>query len=91
MIGESPGRFIAVPGPQLPPGPVAIGVHGRFGHPQLAGDLFGTQVTIDQAQTLAFPRGQAFDGVLGHSLRLAHRMNTLAVRGRRRLDSIVKS
>jgi hypothetical protein len=91
MIGESSRRFVTISRPQLPPGAVAICVHGSLGHTQLAGDLFGAQMPVDQTQTLALSRGQAFDSILGHGLRLAHRMSTLAVRGQRRLDSIVKS
>lgn len=91
MVDEAARGVIAVVSAQFPPRSVAIGVDRRLGHAKFSGDLFGAQMTIDQTQAFALPRGQAFDGVLSHSLRLAHRLNTLAVRAWRRLDSIVKA
>jgi hypothetical protein len=91
MVHEAARGVISVARAQFPPRSVAIGVDRRLGHAQFPGDLFGAQMTIDQPQAFALPRGQAFDRVLSHGLRLAHRLSTLAVRAWRRLDSIVKA
>ena len=91
MVGEASRGVVPIVGAQFPPRSVAIGVDRGLGHAQFSGDLFGTQMTIDQPQAFTLPRGQAFDGVLSHGLRLAHKLNTLAARAWRRLDSIVKA
>ena len=67
MVGEAPGGLVAIAGPQLAAGAVAIGVHRGLGHAQFAGDLLGTEMTIDQPQALAFARCQTFDQILHHA------------------------
>jgi hypothetical protein len=52
VVGKLAGGFITIAGPEFAAGPVAIGVHRGLGHAQLAGDLFGAEVTINQPQTL---------------------------------------
>ena len=91
VIHQAARRLVAVTGAQFPPRAVAIGVDRCLGHAKFTGYLFRTQVTIDQTQAFTLPRGQAFDGILSHGLRLAHRLNTLPARAWRRLDSIVKA
>jgi len=66
MVRQLSGRLIAVPGPKLASGAVAIGVHGGLGHAQFTGDLLGTEVPIDQPQALAFARRQTFDKIHHH-------------------------
>ncbi len=71
--------------------PVAIGVDRRLRHPEFAGDLLGAEVTVDQSQAFALPRGQKLDWVCGDLLRCAHKMNTLATRVGARLLVMVYS
>lgn len=65
MIGQQPSGMVAVADPQLAASAVAIGVDGGLGHPQLAGDLLGAEMTVHQAQALPLPRGQKFN-LIGH-------------------------
>lgn len=46
---------VAVVHAELAAGAVAVGVHGGLGHAELAGDLLGRQVLIDQAQAFPLP------------------------------------
>ncbi len=66
MVGEAPGGLVAIPGPQLAPRAVAIGVHRGLGHAQFAGDLLGAEMAIDQPEALAFARCQTVYQVLHH-------------------------
>lgn len=56
--------MIAVGDAQLAPRAVAIGVHRSLGHAQFAGDLFGAEMLIHQAQTIALALCQQLDS--GH-------------------------
>ena len=80
MVGEQSGGGIAVARAQFPPRPVAIGVDGSLGHAKFTRDLFGTQMSVDKAQTVAFALGQPFDKIVVHVMRLAHRLNTVPAR-----------
>ena len=61
---------------ELAPGAVAVGVDGRLGHPQLAGDLLGRQVLIDQAQAIALTRREQPHRVFGDNVPCAHGATT---------------
>lgn len=80
MIGQSAGGGVAVRNAELAAGPITIGVDRGLRHPELAGDLLGTQMAIDQAQAFALPWGQKLDRVRDAVTRCAHRTNTLATR-----------
>ena len=80
MVGQQPGGCVAVAGAKFPPRAVAIGVDGSLGHAKFTRDLFGTQMAVDKAQTVAFALGQPFDKIVVHVMRLAHRLNTLPAR-----------
>lgn len=82
-------RLIAVGHAQFPPRTVAIGVDRRLRHAQSPGDLLGAQVTVDQPQAFPLPRGEQLDRIVDHSLRRAHKMNTLTTRERHSLDVMV--
>lgn len=62
---------VAVVHAQLAARPVAVGVDGGLRHAELAGDLLGRQVLIDQPQALPLPGGEQVDriggGVQAHS------------------------
>ncbi|HEY2753689.1 MAG TPA: hypothetical protein VGI62_20250 [Phenylobacterium sp.] len=47
---------VAVLDAELSPGAVAIGVHRCLGHAELAGDLLGRQVLVDQPKAFALAR-----------------------------------
>jgi len=51
-----PRSGVAVLDAELAARAVAIGIHRGLGHAELAGDLLGRQVLIDQAQAIALPR-----------------------------------
>ena len=52
---------VAIVDAQLAARTVAIGVDRGLGHAELAADLLGRQVLVDQAQTLPLPGGQQAD------------------------------
>lgn len=58
MVRQAAGGLIAVAGAELAPGAVAIGVHRGLRHAQLAGDLLGRQVPIDEAQAVTLAWGE---------------------------------
>jgi hypothetical protein len=80
VVGEQARGGVAIAGAKFPPRPVAIGVDGSLGHAKFTRDLFGTQVTVDKAQTVAFALGQPFNKIVVHVMRLAHRLNTVRAR-----------
>jgi hypothetical protein len=63
LSGEARGG-VAILNAQLAAGAVAIGVHRGLGHPELAGDLLGRQMLVDEAQAFAFARREQPDGIL---------------------------
>jgi hypothetical protein len=89
VVGETARGLVAVVDAQFSPRPVAIGVDRSLGHAQLAGDLLGTQVAIDQPQAFPLSRGEQFYGIVDDRLRRAHKMSTLTTRARFRLDAMV--
>ena len=90
MVSQTAGSLISVARAKFSPGTVAIGIDGSLRHAQLAGDLLGTEVTIDQAQALALTLSQSVYEILCHSLRLASKMNTVASAALARLEFIAK-
>ena len=63
LAAQQARGFVPVGHAELAPGAVAVGVDGRLGHAQLAGDLFGAEVLVHQAQALALALRQQLDGV----------------------------
>ena len=53
--------MIAVGDPQLAPRAVAVGIDRRLGHAQFAGDLFGAEMLVHQAETIALTLREQFD------------------------------
>jgi hypothetical protein len=62
VIDQGAGGFEAVLHAQTLARLVEVGVDGVLGDVQLAGDLLGRQMPVDQPQTLALTRGQLVDG-----------------------------
>jgi len=50
---------------ELAAGPVAVGVDRGLRHAELAGDLLGAEMLVDEAQAFAFALGKQLDGILG--------------------------
>jgi hypothetical protein len=61
VAAQEAGRLIAVGNAQLAPRSVAIGVDRGLGHPQLAGDLLGAEVLVDEPQAFPFALRQQLD------------------------------
>jgi hypothetical protein len=64
LAGQARGG-IAVVDAKLLARAVAVGVHRGFGHPQLAGDLLGRQMLVDQTQAFPLPGGEQADRIDG--------------------------
>jgi hypothetical protein len=75
LAGETCGA-VAVVDAELAPGAVAIGVDRRLGHPELAGDLFGGQVLIDQPQAFALTRRKKRGWIVRDIRSCAHSTHT---------------
>ena len=78
-VGKEAGGFEAVGHAQALAGPVDVLVDGVLADAELAGDLFGGEMTVDEPQNLAFPRGQAHDqmgGIVVNVSHLTHRLTT---------------
>jgi hypothetical protein len=67
VAAQQAGGLITVVHAELAPGAVAVGVDGGLGHAQLAGDLLGAEVLVDEPQALPFALRQQLDRM---SLRL---------------------
>jgi hypothetical protein len=65
-------RGIAVLDAQLAAGAVAVGVDRSLRHAELAGDLFGGQVLIDQAQAFALTRREQSHRIFGDDVACSH-------------------
>jgi len=63
---------VAVLDAELAARAVAIGIHRGLGHAELAGDLLGRQVLIDQAQAIALTRREQPNRVFGDDVPCAH-------------------
>jgi len=61
MSPQQAGGLVAIADAQLAPSPVAVGVDRGLGHAELARDLLGAQVLVDQAQALALALRQQLD------------------------------
>jgi hypothetical protein len=74
---EDPARgVVAVGRAQATAGLVQVPVDGVLGEAQLAGDLLGAHVAIDQPQAFALTLGEAvepFDGIRECGVALVHR------------------
>lgn len=62
-LAEDARRLEAVIDAQLAAGAVAIGVDGRLGHAQFAGDLLGAEMLVDEAQAITLSRSQHIGNV----------------------------
>ena len=62
-FAQDAGGLEAVVDAQLAPGAVAIGVDRRLGHAELAGDLLGAEMLVDQPQAITLTRCQHVDSV----------------------------
>ncbi|HEX3886595.1 MAG TPA: hypothetical protein VHW05_03780 [Phenylobacterium sp.] len=71
LTGQARGG-VAILHAQLAPRAVAIGVDGRLRHAELAGDLLGRQVLIDQPQAFTFAGGQQPHWIFGDDIACAH-------------------
>ena len=80
MVGQGAGGGVTVADPQLAARTIAIGVDRGLRHAQLASDLLGAEVPIDQTQTVALPRSQKLNCICGGLDLCAHKTNTLATR-----------
>jgi hypothetical protein len=65
LAGEA-GRGVAILDAELAPRAVAVGVHRSLGHAKFAGDLFGRQMLIHQAQAFAFAWREQPHRILGN-------------------------
>lgn len=75
LPGETCGG-VAVFDAELAPRAVAVGVHRGLGHAELAGDLLGRQMLIDQPQTIALPGRQQPNRIFGDDVPRAHSVTT---------------
>src|SRR6185312_9172205 len=71
LPGEARGG-VAVLDAELAARAVAVGVHRGLGHAELAGDLFGRQVLIDQPQAIALTWCEQSHRVFGDDVPCAH-------------------
>ena len=63
VAAQQAGGLVAVVHAELAARAVAVGVHRGLGHPELAGDLLGAEVLVDEPQALPFALRQQLDGV----------------------------
>ena len=63
VAAQQPGGLIPVVDAELSARAVAVGVDRGLRHPQLAGDLLGAEVLVDEAQALPFALRQQLDGL----------------------------
>ena len=75
LTGEA-GGAVAILDAELAASAVAIGVDRRLGHAELAGDLFGGQVLIDQPQAFALTRRKKRRWIVGDIRSCAHNEST---------------
>ena len=66
------GRGVAILDSELAARAVAIGVHRGLGHAELAGDLLGRQVLVDQAQAIALAGREQSYRIFGDDVPCAH-------------------
>ena len=63
VAAQQAGGLVPVVHAELAPRPVAVGVDGGLGHAQLAGDLLGAEVLVDEAQALTLPLREQADRI----------------------------
>jgi hypothetical protein len=71
-VAQEPRRLVAVGHAELAARTVAIGVDGGLRHPELAGDLLGAEMLIDQPQALALTGGEELDRVFADGRTVRH-------------------
>ena len=75
--GQQAGGFETVGNAQALAGLVDVLVDRILADSELAGDLLGRQMLVDEAQNLPLPRGQALDQVEGLVAYVCHHLVTL--------------
>ncbi|MDB5424237.1 MAG: hypothetical protein JWQ29_1653 [Phenylobacterium sp.] len=75
LAGQA-GGGITVVHAELAAGAVAIGVDRGLGHAELAGDLLGRQMLIDQAQAFTLSRRKKPGGIIHDIRSCAHSPDT---------------
>lgn len=71
LPGEA-GGGVTVLDAELAAGAIAVGVHRGLGHAELAGDLLGGQVLVDEPQTLALARCEQPHRIFGDDISCDH-------------------
>ena len=61
VAAQHPGGLVAVVHAELAPRTVAVGVDRGLRHAQLAGDLLGAEMLVDEPQALPFALRQQLD------------------------------
>lgn len=70
------GRGVAILDAELAARAVAIGVHRGLGHAELAGDLLGRKMLIDQPQAFALTRREQPHLFFGNGVTRSHSANS---------------
>ena len=60
-VPQQTGCGVAVGDAQFPARAVAIGIDGILRHPQLARDLLGAEMPVDETEAFPFAQGQKLD------------------------------
>lgn len=89
VVGETARGLITIVNAKLSPRSVAIGVDRGLGHAQLAGDLFGAEMAIDEPQAFPLPGGQELDSAVDCIPRGAHNAFRIPSRAQGRLPATV--
>ena len=72
-LADDARGFVAVGDAELLAGAVAVGVDRGLRHAQLAGDLLGAEVLVDEAQAFALPLREQVDRNVSGGRARAHR------------------
>ncbi|HXA40931.1 MAG TPA: hypothetical protein VNW53_18165 [Phenylobacterium sp.] len=72
QLTRQPRRSVAVFHPQLAARAVAIGVDGSLRHAELAGDLLGGKVLVDQPQAFALARCEQAHRIFDDDVACSH-------------------
>jgi hypothetical protein len=75
LTGET-GCAVAVVDTELAPRAIAVGVHRRLGHAELAGDLLRRKVLIDEPEALALARRKKPGRIIDDVRSCAHNPDT---------------
>jgi hypothetical protein len=68
ILAQEARRLVAIIHAELAAGAIAVGVHRGLGELQLAGDLLGAEVLVDQAQAVTLTLREQLDRT-GHGVR----------------------